>query len=177
MVALDIAHSAHLTVAKRAEVRSLLDAAFGGEFSDHDWEHGLGGMHVLMWDGADLVGHGAVVQRRLICERRPLRAGYVEALAIRPDQRRRGHATTIMRELEAIIRHAYDIGALSASDDGVALYHSLGWTLWQGPSAVLTPDGVQRTEDDDGAIYVLPLDSGVDPTDEIICDWRDGDVW
>jgi aminoglycoside 2'-N-acetyltransferase I len=177
MVALDIAHSAHLNSAKRREVRSLLDSAYGGDFSDHDWEHGLGGMHVLLWEGPDLVGHGAVVQRCLICGGRPMRAGYIEAVAIRPDHRRQGFATIIMRELEHIIRSAYHLGALSASADGAALYRALGWTLWTGPSAVLTPDGVQRTEDDDGAIYVLPLNSGVETSSEIICDWRDGDVW
>jgi aminoglycoside 2'-N-acetyltransferase I len=40
----------------------------------------------------------------------------------------------------------------------------------------LTPDGVVRTEDDDGGVYVLPV-APVDLTAGLTCDWRDGDVW
>ena len=34
-----------------------------GDISDADWEHGLGGLHAMVWEGAELVGHGSVVQR------------------------------------------------------------------------------------------------------------------
>ena len=30
----------------------------------HDWEHALGGLHALMWEEAELVGHASLIQRR-----------------------------------------------------------------------------------------------------------------
>ena len=39
------------------------------------------------------------------------------------------------------------------------------------------PDPGPRTEDDDGAVYVLALSVPLDLDGELICDWRDGDVW
>jgi len=77
---LRVAHTSDLDAATRAAVRALLDAAFDGDFSDHDWEHALGGMHALAWEGDELVGHASVVQRRLLYDGRPLRAGYVEGV-------------------------------------------------------------------------------------------------
>ncbi len=75
------------------------------------------------------------------------------------------------------MRGAYDLGALSATGDGAAFYSALGWRQWQGPTAALTPTGIQRTEEDDGAVYVLPLAVPLDLFGELVCDWRDGDVW
>jgi aminoglycoside 2'-N-acetyltransferase I len=54
---------------------------------------------------------------------------------------------------------------------------SRGWQLWQGPSWALTPSGIRRTEDDDGAVHVLPLEVELDVRESLTCDWRDGDVW
>jgi NAD(P)-dependent dehydrogenase (short-subunit alcohol dehydrogenase family) len=45
------------------------------------------------------------------------------------------------------------------------------------PSSALTPVGIRRTEDDDGCIYVLPVEVALDPFGELTSDWRDGDVW
>jgi aminoglycoside 2'-N-acetyltransferase I len=42
---------------------------------------------------------------------------------------------------------------------------------------VLAPSGVVRTPDDDGAIFTLPVSVELDPGQELVCDWRDGDVW
>ncbi|CAM3324691.1 GNAT family N-acetyltransferase [Kibdelosporangium persicum] len=174
---LRIAHTADLDAATAAAARALMDVAFDGDFADEDWEHALGGMHALLWDGPDLIAHGAVGQRRMIIEGRPLRAGYVEAVAVHPGHQRRGHGGTIMDALERIVRGGYDLGALSASDEGAALYAGRGWQLWTGPSSVLSPRGVERTEDDDGSVYVLPVAAPFDLSGEIVCDWRPGDVW
>ena len=46
----------------------MLVEVFEGNFDEPDWEHALGGMHALAYDGAGLVGHASVVQRRLIHE-------------------------------------------------------------------------------------------------------------
>jgi aminoglycoside 2'-N-acetyltransferase I len=83
----------------------------------------------------------------------------------------------MMDALERVVRNAYDLGALGATDEGARFYAARGWRLWQGPSGALTPTGIQRTEEDDGGIYVLPVTVSVDVTGELTCDWRDGDVW
>jgi aminoglycoside 2'-N-acetyltransferase I len=174
---LQMAHTADLDAPAMAAARTLMTVAFDGEFSDDDWEHALGGMHALLWDGEDLIAHGAVGQRRLIIDGRPLRAGYVEAMAVHPDHQRKGHGRAIMAALERVVNGGYDLGALSASEEGEALYKARGWQLWQGPSSVLAPHGIERTEDDDGSIYVLPVAVALDLSGEIVCDWRPGDVW
>ena len=49
--------------------------------------------------------------------------------------------------------------------------------LLEGPTSALTPDGIVRTEDADGEVYVLPVAVALDLAGELTCDWRDGDVW
>jgi aminoglycoside 2'-N-acetyltransferase I len=83
----------------------------------------------------------------------------------------------MMSELEQVIRSAYQLGALGASAEGGPLYASRGWQLWRGPSCALTPDGIRRTADKDGIIYVLPVSVPLDVTAELTCDWRPGSVW
>ena len=75
-------------------------------------------MHALAWDGDELVGHAAVVQRVLLHGGRALRTGYVEGVAVRADRRRRGHAGAMMEALERVVHAAYELGALGASDAG-----------------------------------------------------------
>jgi aminoglycoside 2'-N-acetyltransferase I len=82
-----------------------------------------------------------------------------------------------MAGLERVIRAAYDLGALSASAAATGFYTARGWLRWPGPTAVLSPSGVRRTPDEDGGVYVLPGAVPLDPTAELACDWRDGDVW
>jgi aminoglycoside 2'-N-acetyltransferase I len=76
-----------------------------------------------------------------------------------------------------VLRGAYDLGALSATDDAVRLYEARGWERWQGPTSALTPTGILRTDDDDGSVYVLPIAIKLDLAGELSCDWRDGDLW
>ncbi|MGY1603774.1 GNAT family N-acetyltransferase [Geodermatophilus sp. SYSU D00815] len=177
VVAVSLVHTSGLDARTRGAVRRLLDTSFDGEFGDDDWEHSLGGLHALAHDGDRLVGHGAVVQRRLLHRGRALRAGYVEAVAVDPDVRRRGVASAVMAALEGVIGPAYDLGALSATDDGAALYLARGWQPWRGRTSALTPSGVRPTPDDDGSVHVLPGPFVLDPDEELTCDWRDGDLW
>lgn len=182
-VRLRTAHTAELTRAELAAIRGLLDGAFAGhpdgEFTDADWDHTLGGMHVTAWEGDVPIGHACVVQRRLLHAGRALRTGYVEAVAVRADRRRRGHGTAVMTVAERYIRGAYELGALGSAEEAVDFYAGRGWQLWRGPTSALTPrDGVVPTPDVDGWIYVLPLPhTPLDLTAPLTCDWRDGDVW
>ncbi|RKN45723.1 GNAT family N-acetyltransferase [Streptomyces hoynatensis] len=174
------AHTAELDAATRRAARALLEDAFAGDFTAHDWEHALGGTHALLWEGAELIGHAALVQRRLLHGGRALRTGYVEAVAVRADRRRRGHGAALMGALERLIRGAYELGALSAAEGAGEFYAARGWRRWGGPTFALTPLGIARTQEDDGGIYVYPEAGGpprLDTSGELVCDWRDGEVW
>lgn len=177
MTRLITAHTGELTSDELDAIRALLDEAFDGDFSDDDWEHGLGGIHVLVLEGDDtVIAHGSLVMRRLVHGGRALRAGYVEGVAVRADRRRAGHASTVMTALEAL-GPAYDLLALSASEDGVPFYEARGWQRWRGPTSVLAPNGIEPTPDDDGGVYVIPGASALDLDGPLACDWRPGDVW
>jgi aminoglycoside 2'-N-acetyltransferase I len=82
-----------------------------------------------------------------------------------------------MGAVEAVIRGAYDLGALGATDVGARLYASRGWQRWTGTASVLAPGGIERTPEVDGSIYVLPVAVELDADGDLACDWRDGDVW
>jgi len=167
-----VRHTAQLSADELAAVRALCDASYD-EFGDADWEHALGGMHALVVEDGVLVAHGAVVQRRLLHRGRSLRCGYVEAVAVHPDHRGRGHGNRVMSALEDLAP-AYDLLALCSSREGRPLYESRGWALWRGDTSALTPDGLRQTPDED-SIYVLG--GTVDLDAPLACDWREGDLW
>ncbi|WP_330337646.1 GNAT family N-acetyltransferase [Streptomyces sp. NBC_00557] len=176
-VRLRLAHTADLEPGELDAARALLEESFGGDFSDADWDHGLGGMHVLVQDGSGLAAHGSVVMRRVRHRGRWLRTGYVEAVAVRPDARRTGLGRRVMAELERIIDRAYELGALSASEDGARLYTARGWLRWPGRVHALSPDGIVRLPDEEGDVFVRPALAGpLNPAGELVLDWRDGDV-
>ena len=171
------AHTAELGRGELHAVRTLLDEVFEGDVTDDDYEHALGGMHALVWEGRELVGHGSVVMRRLLHGGRALRTGYVEGVAVRADRRRRGHGGAVMGALEQVIRGAYEIGALGASAEGARFYAARGWQRWPGTASVVAPGGVQRTPEEEGGIYVLLVTAELAPAGDLACDWREGDVW
>jgi aminoglycoside 2'-N-acetyltransferase I len=89
----EIVTTESLSAAGALELREWLADAYAGDFTDEDWLHTTGGLHALLRDGRGIISHGAIVPRTISCDSRPLRAGYVEAIATRSNQRRRGHAT------------------------------------------------------------------------------------
>lgn len=168
--------TADLTTAELGSIRALMDTAFRGGFDDHDWDHALGGSHVLIGGPDAVIAHASVVQRRFLIGDRILRCGYVEAVAVSPEHRGRGLAAAVMTEAERIVDGGFHLGALSASESARGLYLARGWVPWPGPTAVLSPEGVVRTPDDDGSSLVR-TPAGFDLTGTLVCDWRDGDVW
>lgn len=172
--------TADLTAAEAAALRDLLWTAFppGEEsFTEDDWDHALGGVHIVQEVGGRIVSHASVVERELHVAGRPLRTGYVEAVASDPAHQGRGYGTVVMRDVNAYIRDRFELGAL-----GTGLHHfyeRLGWVTWRGPSSVRTHDGLVRTADEDGSILVLrtPSSPDLDLIAPITCDWRPGDVW
>ncbi|WP_327353240.1 GNAT family N-acetyltransferase [Streptomyces sp. NBC_01304] len=177
MTTLRTAHTADLTRAELAAVRALLDDAFEGDFSDEDWDHGLGGIHVCVQDNAGVfLAHGSVVQRRVLHAGRSYRVGYVEAVAVRADARRRGLGGQVMAALERVVEGAYAFGALSASEEGATLYTARGWQVWPGRIAALSPSGIHRMREEEGTTFLWPGRAELSPPDELVFDWRDGDV-
>lgn len=174
---LQVAHTAELDPSVLTQCRELLKVVFDGEFDDHDWDHSIGGVHAIAWQGTSVIGHASVVQRRLVNLGRALRTGYVEGVGVLPAWQRLGIGGQMMAALERVIAAGYDIGALGASDDAVNLYEHRGWVKWLGPTWALTPAGTVRTPDEDGYIYVLPGATTLEVTGHLTCDWRDGDQW
>lgn len=170
-------HTADLDVESREDARRMVIEAFGGEFTDADWEHALGGMHALISHRGALIAHASVVQRRLLYRDAALRCGYIEGVAVREDWRGHGLAHALMDAVEQVVRGAFQLGALSSSEAARHMYTTRGWLPWRGPTSVLAPSGARRTPDDDGSIFVFPVSPQVDLGEPITCDWRDGDVW
>jgi aminoglycoside 2'-N-acetyltransferase I len=164
-----------------AAIRDLLEAAFGQEdeerFSDDDWDHALGGTHFVLEQDGVIVAHASVVERELHVGGRPVRTGYVEAVATAPDWQGSGLGSLVMADVTTYIRDRFDLGALGT--DRHSFYARLGWQTWTGPSSVRTPVGPRRTPDEDGYIMVLPTPTSppLDRSAPISCDWRPGDVW
>jgi aminoglycoside 2'-N-acetyltransferase I len=172
-----LVHTADLDSETRQDICQMVADAFAGDFAETDWEHALGGMHALIWHHGAIIAHAAVVQRRLIYRGSALRCGYVEGIAVREDFRGQGLVNALLDAVEQVIRGAYQLGALSSSARARGLYTSRGWLPWRGPTSVLAPAGPTRTPEDDGTVFVLPVGISLDTSADLMCDWRDGDVW
>ena len=177
MTRLTIARTDDLEPGMLHQARSLMDAAFEGEFSDDDWEHSLGGWHVMAWEGDRLLAHASLVSRRLYVADVPVHAGYVEALGTAPTSQGRGLGTSVMGPIATLIVEHFELGALSTGEHG--FYERLGWERWRGPSYVRHPTATVRTPDEDDGIMVLltPFTSGIDQSASIACEARPGDDW
>jgi aminoglycoside 2'-N-acetyltransferase I len=167
-----------LSPAELAAIRRLMDEAFEGEFSDDDWDHSLGGTHVLVHDeDGTLLAHASVVDRLLEVDERPFRTGYVEAVAVPPTRQRQGHGARAMAEVAAILHEGYELGALGAAVP--EFYEALGWERWLGPT--YARDGIARlrTEEDEGWVMVLRfgVSERVDLAASLSCEVRSGDYW
>jgi aminoglycoside 2'-N-acetyltransferase I len=173
--------TADLTPAEIVAIREIMTLAFGDDederFRDEDWEHALGGIHVVVDLDGEIVTHASVVERELQAAGLPLRTGYVEAVATTPGRQGEGLGTLAMREVNAIIRDRFELGALGTGSHH--FYERLGWLTWQGPTYVRTSDGLERTPDEDGGILILetPASPPLDIRAPLSCGWRPGDVW
>jgi aminoglycoside 2'-N-acetyltransferase I len=170
-----------LTPEEVAAIRALMLAAFGSNeedgFADEDWDHALGGVHFVLDLDGEIVAHASVIEREIHVGGRPLRTGYVEAVATAPDRQRAGFGSIVIADVSAYIRDEFELGALGTGRH--RFYERLGWQTWIGPSSVRTNDGERRTPDEDGYILVLQTLSSppLDLTATISCEWRPGDVW
>ena len=161
-------------------VRALLWAAFGdGEdaMTEDDWQHAAVGVHFVAEIDGEIVAYASVAERALEIAGRPLRTGYVEAVATAVERQGLGIGSQLMREVSDYIRAGFQLGALGTGRH--AFYERLGWRTWQGQTLVRTADGPRRTPDEDGYILVLPTPASpeLDLTAPISCDSRLGDAW
>jgi aminoglycoside 2'-N-acetyltransferase I len=159
------------------DIRTLLDAAFGGDFTDEDWAHAIGGIHVWLIGSRGLISHGSLVERTVVCSGQTLHVGYVEAVATAEAHRRKGYGTMVMKHLGELIRERYELGVLSTGTH--SFYEALDWERWRGPTFVDGPRGRERTLEDDGGVMILRTARSpvLDVLGDIACDWRAGDVW
>jgi aminoglycoside 2'-N-acetyltransferase I len=134
-------------------------------------------MHFVLEADGEIVAHASVVERELHVDGRPLRTGYVEAVATAPDRQGRGLGSSVMQDVISFIRERFELGALDTGSHG--FYERLGWMTWTGPTSVRTADGPIRTPDEDGDVMIVPTPASppLDLTAPISCEWRPGDVW
>lgn len=159
------------------EIRTLLNVAFGGDFTDDDWAHTLGGWHVAVVEGGRVTAHAAVVRRTLWVGDQPLSTGYVEGVAAAPERRGDGLGSLVMTGVNDIVTASFELGALST--DRHHFYQRLGWERWQGPTFIADGPARRRTADEDDGVMVLRFGASeaVDLTAPIACEARAGDDW
>ena len=174
-----VAESEQLDAATRGVLRSLWARAFGDDrFDDHDADHAYGGVHVLVLDGDDIVGHASAVPRNICFGDGPWRTvGYVEAVATDPDRQREGVGRRTMERLHDEIHARWPVALLSTGS-ATGFYESLGWERWRGTSYTRTAAGVVA-DDEHGGLMILRLDPTVVPdlTVDVTCEDRPGDAW
>jgi aminoglycoside 2'-N-acetyltransferase I len=177
-VDLVVVESAGIDAATREALRGLWNRAFGDRFSDDDAEHAYGGVHVLMRDGACLVGHASAVPRRLRFGGGPwCTVGYVEGVATDPQRQGEGIGRCVMQRLRSEIAERWPVALLSTGK-ATPFYEALGWERWRGASYVQTAHGVVPA-DEHGGLMILRLDPSMVPdlALNVTCEDRDGDAW
>jgi len=166
---------------EEAALRELFDEAWSddadGGFTDQDWGHAVGGVHVIAEADGRIVAHASVVERELHTAGHHLPTGYVEAVATRPSHQRQGLGSLVIGAAGELIDRTYRLGALATGV--VGFYEQLGWLPWVGPTSVRTDTGLVRTSEEDGNVFVrsTPTSPELDLSAPISCEWRPGDVW
>src|SRR6476661_3468391 len=104
-----------LSAAEVEAIRDLVWAAFppGEEaFTEEDWDHAIGGTHVVFDVDSEILSHASVVEREIHVGGRPVRTGYVEAVATAPGWQGGGLGTRVMTEVNEIVTHGFELGVL-----------------------------------------------------------------
>jgi predicted N-acetyltransferase YhbS len=174
-VEIEILNSHSLDSSTRGEILSLCRDAYGEEMEGYLVDVGPG-VHLLGRIGGTLVTHAMFVERRLqISGGQLLRTAYVELVATRVSNQRRGHASRLLRRRPDEVR-AFDIGALSPSDE--TFYSRLGWETWCGDLFVRTDTGIVPSPGEQ--LMVLRLartPPTLSPDGPVSIEWRPGEIW
>jgi aminoglycoside 2'-N-acetyltransferase I len=164
----------------RAEIIKLCESAYGEDFS-RLFDELPGSVHILARDaGGVLVSHAEWVTRWLQpAGHQVLRTAYVEAVATAPAQQGQGHATAVLRRVNAALAadSTWELGALSPSHP--ALYARAGWELWRGPLAIRGKNGIEPTPPDERVMILrLPRTPPTLVTTSLLtAEWRPGELW
>jgi len=173
--------SAELSEPEERELQTLCERAWtakGSYFSPVAWRAALGGMHFVVAEAGVVVAHAAVVDRTLEWDGRPLRTGYVEAVATMPERQRGGLGSAVMRAVNAFIDERYELGALNTATP--EFYAQLGWVPWPGRTGVRRPGGVRLTPNEYGKVLVHLSEGSPELRDDalLVCDGgRPGEPW
>ena len=130
MVALHAASTTALSPAFLHDVRTLLDTAFEGDFTDEDWDHAIGGVHVRLIGSRGLISHGSLVERTLVCSGKTLHVGYVEAVATAASHRRKGYGARVMKAYRRTDSRALPTGRAVDGDPRPLQDSWLGALAW-----------------------------------------------
>ena len=160
-----------------AQIRALMDDAFGSEFTEEDWDHTTGGMHFFVEEDGAVAAHASVIERTIEIDRRPFRTGYVEGVAAASALQGRGLGSIAMGAATGFIRDGFELGALGT--DRHSFYERLGWERWRGPAYVRRGSEMDRTEEEDDAVMVLRFgpSAGAPLEATISCEERPGEDW
>lgn len=173
-----VIESADLAPDVLESLRDLCDEAFGERFDDNDWQHAVGGRHVVAFSGREVMAHAAVVPRELWVDGVLHLALYVEAVATDPSLQGQGIGTQVMEAVGELIESDDVLAALSSGSP--QFYERLGWERWEGPTYVRRGDDLVRTPDEDDSVLVLRRGHDlqrIDLTAPIACQDRSGDAW
>lgn len=124
-----------------------------------------------------MLAHAAVVPRALEVDGRPLRTGYLEAVATDRSRQGEGLGSLVLADATALVRSEYELGALSSGLH--AFYARHGWERWRGPTYARHGAETVRTADDDDGVMVLRFgpSAAIDLTAPLSCEGRRGDDW
>jgi aminoglycoside 2'-N-acetyltransferase I len=124
-----------------------------------------------------VLAHAAVVPRALEVDGRPLRTGYLEAVATDRSRQGEGLGSLVLADATALVRSEYELGALSSGLH--AFYARHGWERWRGPTYARHGAETVRTADDDDGVMVLRFgpSAAIDLTAPLSCEGRRGDDW
>ncbi|MDP8991673.1 MAG: GNAT family N-acetyltransferase [Actinomycetota bacterium] len=159
------------------KIRQLVEEAFDGTLSSDDWEHMLGGWHVVILERKALPSHTRPSSPALEAAGRLFRTGYGEGVATAPGRRCEGLGSSVVSQVASLLRSKFELGALSTGRH--AFYERLGWQRWRGPTFVRHADDLVRTEEDDDSVTVLRFGPSLalDLARPISCEARTGDHW
>jgi aminoglycoside 2'-N-acetyltransferase I len=165
--------SAELSEPEERELQTLCERAWvakGSEFRPVAWQAARGGMHFVIVEAGAVVAHAAVVDRTLEWDGRPLRTGYVEAVATLPRRQGQGLGSAVMRAVTAFVDDRYELGALDTATP--EFYERLGWVRWPGRTGVRRPEGIQLTPDEDGKVLLRLPGTSLDLRQDgpLVCD-------
>jgi len=123
--------TAELAPSEATRIRTLLDEAFEGRFTDALWRQALGGLHFFVEEDGVPISHASVVPRLLAVRNREINTGYVEAVGTRHRDRGKGLARMILAAARRHIADTYELGALHSVLP--TFYEHLGWGAGAAP--------------------------------------------